>query len=171
MVEVREPGGTPLGETIRSLLLDPSGDVSERAELLLFAAARAHLVDRVIRPALGAGQIVIADRYTDSTLAYQGGGRGLASHDTLYTMNTLATGGVLPVLTVLVDLPVEKAALRRGDSPPDRMEQEDLAFFERVRTSYLSIAADQPQRVLALDGTLPKTELHERVLAAVRLHL
>jgi len=157
---VREPGGTQLSEAVRSLLLDASSSISDRAELLLFAAARAQLVDEVIKPALAAGRTVICDRFFDSTTAYQGGGRGLASVDWLDDFHRFTTGGLVPDRTYLVDVPLNVASARRG-AASDRMEASGEAFFERVRKSYRRIASAEPERVVVLDGQRPAPELHK----------
>jgi dTMP kinase len=164
VVEVREPGGTVLGEQIRRLLLDPDSQISARAELLLFSAARAQLVETVVRPALNRGAVVIADRFFDSSTAYQGSGRGLAEADWMMTLHRFATAGHSPSRTYLVDVPPEEAARRRSGRPGDRMEQNDLDFYARVRASYRSLSRSEADRILLLDGTLPQETLGRRVL-------
>ena len=172
---VREPGGEPVAERVRALLLDPALDVRPRAELLLFSAARAQLVERVVRPALAAGETVLADRFFDSTTAYQGSGRGLgapgrsAAFD-LDTFHRFVTGGLVPARTYLLDVPAETAAARRAGEDDDRMEAAGLDFFRRVRLAYLALAAQHEGRVLVLDGTRPPDELHAEILADVRGH-
>lgn len=162
----REPGGTGLGEKIRLLLLDPGGSApAPAAEAMLFGAARAQHVAEIIEPALGAGTVVLADRFTDSTLAYQGYGRGI-NLDFLQNLNTMATGGIIPGLTVLLDIAPE-AGLARLNRPPDRMEMEHLHFFGRVRRGYLDLAAGRPQDYLILDAAEPPENIHRTVLAAV----
>ncbi len=151
----REPGGTRIGEAIRAMLLDPAyREMTRETEALLYVAARAQFVSEVVRPALEAGQIVLSDRYTDSTLAYQGYGRGL-DLTRLRQMNHLATGGLQPVLTVLLDLPVDAALTRCAGHEADRLEQETQEFYQRVRQGYLELAAAEPDRylVLSADGT------------------
>lgn len=145
VVTVREPGGTPLGEKIRSILLSAKdGPQTSAAELLLYAAARAELVGTVIQPALEAGRIVIADRFSDSTWAYQVYGRGL---DCAWADQVLAgaTCGLKPDLTLLFDLPPAVSLSRTGRD--DRLEQENLDFFGRVRQGYLTLAKKEPQRI------------------------
>jgi dTMP kinase len=159
---VREPGGTPISEAVRDLLLNASSSVSPRAELLLFAAARAELVDEVIMPALEAGQTVVCDRFFDSTTAYQGGGRALASTDWLEQFHRFTTGGLVPHRTYLFDVPVWVAASRRGPSA-DRMEAAGEAFFARVRDAYLLTARRNAHRFRVLDGTLQPEILHKEV--------
>lgn len=167
VVEVREPGGTSLGEAIRSLLLDPGREIDERAELLLFSAARAQLVAQVIRPALSRGAIVIADRFFDSSTAYQGGGRGVASPEFLATLHRFATTDLAPRRTYLIDVPLAVAFRRRGERVQDRMEGGGEDFFKRVRDSYLSLAS--LERVLIADGTLPIAEVHRQVMSDAML--
>lgn len=145
VVSVREPGGTPLGEKIRSLLLSAAdGPQTSAAELLLYAAARAELTGTVIQPALQAGRTVIADRFSDSTWAYQVYGRGLKR---LWADQVLAgaTGGLKPDLTLLFDLTPAVALARTGRG--DRLEQESLGFFHRVRQGYLTLAQEEPERI------------------------
>ncbi|MDK2895107.1 MAG: dTMP kinase [Moorella sp. (in: firmicutes)] len=150
----REPGGTPLAEAIRQLLLEPRyGPVDARAEILLYAAARAQHVAERIRPALAAGKIVLCDRFTDSSIAYQGYGRKLGI-EMVRQVNKMATGGLLPDLTLLIDVPVELGLARlRGKGTADRLEGEDLAFHRRVRRGYLELRRLEPQRVRLIDGT------------------
>ncbi|HRZ17192.1 MAG TPA: dTMP kinase [Candidatus Hydrogenedentes bacterium] len=157
----REPGGTPLAEALRGLLLDPAtGGISPLSELMMYAAARAQHVDAVIRPALERGGVVLCDRFCDSTLAYQGGGRGICM-DEIRTLNALATGGLAPDLTLLFDLPVEEGlarALQRiagrdGGAREDRFEREHLDFHRRIREGYLAVARQEPGRVKILDAS------------------
>ncbi|NIA13489.1 MAG: dTMP kinase [Nitrospiraceae bacterium] len=154
VVTTREPGGTPIAETLRGLLLDPANSaMAPVTELLLYEAARAQHVARLIGPALEAGQVVLCDRFADSTTAYQGAGRGLAE-DTLAELHAIATQGVWPDLTLVIDLPVElglKRARRSGEG--DRIEQESIAFHERVRAGFLRQAKSDPGRVRVVDGT------------------
>lgn len=150
VVETREPGGTHLGEEIRGLLLD-GADVAPWAEAALFAAARAQLVDEVIRPALARGADVVCDRYVDSSLAYQGLARGLGLEPVL-ELNLAAVGGLLPDRTVLLLLPPDDAASRRGGEP-DRIEREGGGFAVRVDESYRELARRFPERVVTVDAT------------------
>ena len=152
-VSTFEPGATPLGASLRSLLLDPAGDpVAERTEALLMAADRAQHVAQVVAPALDAGRWVVSDRFAASTLAYQGYGRGLDLGD-LRALVGWATGGLHPDLTVLLDLPVEVAAARRQGGRADRMEAEGLAFQRRVADGYLALAAERDAPWLVVDAT------------------
>ena len=150
VVEVREPGGTSLGEAIRDLLLDPARQIDEQAELLLFSAARAQLVAEVIEPALERGTVVIADRFYDSSTAYQGGGRQLADMNWMLSLHRFATKSRSPDRTYLIDVPISTGEQRRGERTQDRMEQGSSSFYQRVRDSYLSLSASD--RVLVLDG-------------------
>ena len=170
VVQTREPGGTPLGEIVRSLALHhataegaPPVQIGQIAELLLFAASRAQLVEAVIRPALDRGAVVLCDRFTDSTLAYQGHGRGI-DLDTIARASSIATGGLTPDLTVLLDLPVETGLARRlGETAPDHFEREALAFHERTRAGFLGLAAAAPDRWLVLDATRPPAALTDAI--------
>ena len=161
VVRCREPGGTDLGERVRAWLLDGAAAPSPRAELLAFAAARAELVSEVIRPALAEGALVLCDRFTDSTIAYQHHGRGIA-RPAVDAANAVATGGLRPVHTLLLDLPPEVGLRRAGAGGGDRIEREPLAFHERVRAGFLELAAAEPERWLVLDATRPPAELAER---------
>jgi dTMP kinase len=166
----REPGGTPLGERLREVLLDPQGrgaSLDPLAEYLLFAAARAAITAEVIKPALERGDIVVCDRYGDSSLAYQGYGRGV-NVDRIRAVNELATAGLRPDLTVLLDLPPETGLARQRGEPSDRFQQEELDFHRRVREGYLALARDEPDRWLVLDGTLPPSEIGELILQRLR---
>ncbi len=160
----REPGGTPLAEGVRALLLDPDRRPVAIAEALLMEAARAQLVETVIRPALEAGRVVLCDRYADSTLAYQGGGRGLDAA-MLASWNASATGGLVPELTLLFDVPPEIGIARRKRATVDtnRLDREPLEFHARVRARYLELAAAEPRRWAVLDSTLAENELEARV--------
>jgi len=161
-VAVREPGGTEVGERVRELLKDPALRIGPRAEALLFAAARAELVARVIRPALEEGRVVVCDRFLDSSLAYQGAARGLGIEE-VARVNAFATGGLEPDLTFLLWLDPAEAAAR--DGAPDRFEDEGAALQEAVLRGYERIATGARWR--RLDATRPPEELHAAVLAAV----
>ena len=163
---VREPGGTELSERIRALLLDPAAHITPRAELLLFSAARAHLVDEAVRPALAEGRVVIADRFYDSTTAYQGAGRGIADPDWLRDFHAFVTDGLTPDRTYFIDVPLEAAAARRGGDR-DRMEGAGAAFFERVRTAYQQLAEAEPGRFVVLDGRQSVEALHAAIVRDV----
>ncbi len=167
VVLTREPGGTPAAEELRSFLLKPRNEkFPPFAELSIYEAARAFHVENLIKPSLSEGAVVICDRFTDSTLAYQGYGRGI-DLSLVEWLNREATGGLKPDLTVLIDLPVEKAFRRISDRRKDRMEQEDFEFHERVRQGFLRIAEKEPERFLIVDGRKTVEEIHEEVLKAV----
>jgi dTMP kinase len=168
-VETRDPGGTPIGKQIRSFLLDPAhGATAAVTELLLYEASRAQLVHEVIRPALAAGRIVLCDRFTDSTVAYQGYGRGL-DLELIARLNALAADGLRPDLTFLLDLEPEvglaRVAQRVTQRPErhDRIEGEVLGFHQRVRAGYRAIAAAEPDRVFLLDATRGTAEIEEMI--------
>jgi dTMP kinase len=162
----REPGGTELGEKIRQVLLDPAtGKLDARSEALLFAAARAQMVSNVIRPALAEGKIVICDRYVDSSLAYQGGARGLGEQDVL-TLNVWATQGLFPDLVVLLHLEPERGLLRSTEAP-DRMELEGQDFHAKVADAYLKIAEEHPERFVVVDADKSPAEVFEGVRVAL----
>jgi len=151
----QEPGGTPMGKRITYWLKWQDGHrISAMAELMLFNASRAELVNKVIRPALEEGQIVICDRYTDSTLAYQGYGRGI-DLGFVKALNNAASGSLKPDLTILLDIPHEEG-LGRKKKARDRFEQEEATFHRRVRQGYLKLAAEEPQRWLVIDATQSK---------------
>ena len=165
VVHTREPGGTPLGERVRELLL--TGErIAPWAETALFAAARAQLVDEVIRPALLRSADVVCDRYIDSSLAYQGLARGLGVERVL-ELNLLATGGLLPDRTFLLLLPLEEAA-KRQDEAPDRIEREGAEFAAQVDRAYRELAAIFAQRIVALDGTNEPSDLAGTIRGHVR---
>ena len=168
-----EPGGTPLGEPIRRLVLEvDSAPITPLAELLLYCADRAQHVDQVIRPALAAGRPVICDRFSDSTIAYQGHGRGL-DLQAVCTIDDHARGGLTAALTFVFDCPAAEglARARRRTGAPDRIEGAPLAFHERVRQGFLALAALRPERYCVLDSTLTIDEIqrHVRLRALERL--
>ena len=162
----REPGGTPSGESIRRLL---KGQRSFRpmSELLLFEAARAQLVESVIRPGLDGGTTVICDRYTASTVAYQGHGRGL-DLALIQQLNEMATGGLVPDLTVLLDLSPLVGLSRRGAARSDPFESAPQEFQSKVREGYLAQAAEAPERWLVLDGSRPQIELSREIWTKIQ---
>jgi dTMP kinase len=174
----REPGGTPIGERIRAILLDPAAaELHPRSEALLFAAARAQLVEQVIRPALGRGMVVLCDRYLDSSLAYQAAARGLG-REPVETVNRWATGGLLPDLVVVLDLDPAEGARRRagaagrsGDVGPDRIEAQDAAFHHAVARAFRELAAAGGDRYALIDAAGPAHQVAERVRAAVLARL
>ena len=161
---VREPGGTPAGERVRDLLKDASVPLGPEAEALLFAAARAELVERVIRPALEDGRVVVSDRFLDSSLAYQGDARGLGI-DEVEAINRFATGGLVPDLTFLLELDAETAARRAGER--DRFEDEGAALQRAVLEAYERLVAADPARWRRVDATRSPEQVHADVLAEV----
>lgn len=169
VVRTLEPGGTDLGVEIRHLLLHRKGEVAARAEALLYAADRSHHVATKIRPALESGKVVITDRYLDSSVAYQGAGRELSTVE-IRDLSLWAVNGLLPHLTVLLDLDATAARARRDQTgtEPDRLEREKTEFFEAVRGCYLELAAAEPTRFLVVDANLSpdeiQTVIRERVL-------
>ena len=162
VVATREPGGTPLGEKLRALLLAESMHLETEA-LLMFAARREH-VAQVIQPALARGEWVVCDRFVDASFAYQGGGRGL-DWKKLEDLTKWVLGDLQPDLTVVFDAPVEIAQkrLQAGTPNPDRFEQEHAAFFERVRAAYLRIARENPARVRVVDATRAPAEINKEL--------
>jgi dTMP kinase len=159
----REPGGTALGETIRAWILDGDhGQLSAEVEALLMFAARADHLDKVIRPHLARGDWVICDRFSDATLAYQGGGRGA---DSAFLRNLVdgVQGGIAPDLTLLLDAPVAIGMARIANRPHDHFEREEAAFFERVRQTYLRLAAAEPNRIRIIEASAPPTVVQDAI--------
>jgi dTMP kinase len=168
VVATREPGSTPLGEQVRRLVLDPVPRIERtgRADALLFAASRAQHVDEVIRPALARGAVVVCDRYADSSLAYQGAGSGVSMGE-LREVQRFATGGLVPDLTILLDLPVE-TGLGRKSAEVTRFEAyQDVAYHERVRAAFLAFAAAEPERYVVVDAAADEAEVLAAALRAV----
>jgi dTMP kinase len=158
-----EPGGTALGNRLRYILKKRRQDkISPLAELLLFAGCRIQLVTEVIRPSLQQGKLVICDRFTDSTIAYQGYGRGL-NLETIEEINDLATQGIKPDLTVLLDISAQQGLTRKKSKTNDRFEAENIAFHNKVRDGYLKLAAEEPERWLVIDATLPRARISKIV--------
>jgi len=166
VVLTREPGGTPLAEAIRTLLLDPAyTGMDSTCELQLMFAARAEHLKKVVWPALEQGQWVLCDRFTDATYAYQGGGRGIDS-TVIARLEELVQGDFRPDLTLLLDVPVEIGLARAGKRGAlDRFEQEKVAFFERVRATYLEMAARSPQRYRVIDASQPLDVVQQQLAA------
>jgi dTMP kinase len=166
VVATREPGGTEVGERVRAILLDPvAADLHPRAEALLFAAARAQHVEQVIRPALERGAVVLCDRFVDSSLAYQGGARGLG-RGPVEQVNRWAVAGLWPHLVVLLDLD-PAAGLARAGGQRDRIEGQELDFHQAVRDAFLALAAERPERFLVVDAAGRAEQVAERVRAGV----
>ena len=175
VVQTREPGGTALGESVRNLLqYDDAGQgMSPEAELLLFAASRAQHVRELIAPAIAQGQIVLCDRFLDSTTVYQGVARAIDSKK-VDTINQFAIGDTNPDLTILIDLPPEIGLARvhaRSDGQLDRMEKEAIEFFQAVRQGYLDLAKSEPKRFLVLDGSQSVEELETQIWQKVEATL
>lgn len=178
VLTTREPGGCPIADQVRAILLDAGNSaMTPRAELLLYAAARAQHVEEVIRPALAAGRIVLCDRFTDATVAYQGYGRGL-DMATVLELNSLATGSLGPDLTLLLDCPVDtglsRARARIENSTgarEERFELEARTFHEKVRRGYLELAGREPQRFIVVDGSRDIEETAAEILRLVEPRL
>lgn len=169
VLRTREPGGTPIGEKLRSLVLDHGhGHIDAHTEALIFAASRAAHASQVIRPALERGEVVLTDRYIDSSVAYQGAGRDLGA-DAVLTLNEWATSGLQPDLTVLLDVDPSAGRRRRtaGDAAEDRLESEADEFHSTIRGAFLELAASRPDRYLVLPADLPVNELAARILTRV----
>ena len=160
---IHEPGSTVLGEKLTRLLKwARSTSISPMTELMLFNASRAQLLDEVVRPALQTGKIVICDRYTDSTIAYQGYGRRV-DIETIRKVNSLATGTLKPDLTVLLDISPEAGFARKTGQEPDRFDKEDRVFHRRVRAGYLKLAEEEPRRWQVIDAALPKEKIKQMI--------
>jgi dTMP kinase len=171
VVVTREPGGTPVAEKLRQVVLGPGNEnISPAAELLVMFAARAVHLDNLIRPALAAGRWVLCDRFTDASFAYQGAGRGVGD-EFIACLENLVQGDLRPDLTLLLDLPVEvglrRAAARRGREAPDRFELEGSEFFQRVRARFLALAAEHPQRIRVIDADRSLEEVTADLVAQV----
>jgi dTMP kinase len=163
-----EPGGTALGNRLRYVLKRRLQDkISPLSELFLFAACRAQIVDEVIRPGLEQSKVVICDRFSDSTMAYQGHGRGL-NLETIEEINDLATGDIKPHLTILLDIPAHIGLGRKTSTSKDRFEAEEIIFHRKVRDGYLELAAAEPWRWLIIEGTLPRSEIGKIIWNSVR---
>ncbi len=171
VLTTREPGGTRIGNAIRAVLLEPEHtEMRPEAEILLFSAARAQLVGEVIRPHLERGGVVLSDRFADSTFAYQGYGRGL-DLASLRMITAFATGGLMPDLTICLDLPVAEGLLRkRGGAAVEwnRMEREEREFHERVRAGYLALASEAGERWLVVDATQPVVKVQQAIRMRVQ---
>jgi dTMP kinase len=163
VVTCRDPGGTPLGDAIRPILLDHKHDMTPAAEAMLFMASRAELVAQVIRPAIAAGRWVVSDRYLLANVVYQGHAGGL-NVDELWQIGRVSTGGVEPDLTIVLDLPVERANERRGRTA-DRFEQRDASYQERVRQGFLAEARRRPERIVVIDAS-PGVDVVQRAIRA-----
>lgn len=162
----REPGAKGLGEKIREILLNYNGEVSPRCESFLFLADRAQHIDCVIKPAIESGIIVLCDRHTDSTIAYQGYGRGL-NIEQIKSLNKIATSGLKPDLTIVLDVDVKTSQARVG-SEKDRMESAGIEFFERVRKGFLDIAKQEPERVKVVNSKQSIEDIHKQILELIK---
>ena len=165
VVLTREPGGKGLGEKVREILLNYDGEVSDRCESFLFLADRAQNIDIIVKPAIKQGEIVLCDRHIDSTVAYQGYGRGLDINE-INMLNNLATGGKKPDLTLAFDVDVE-TSMKRVGKEKDRMESAGIDFHNRVRNGYLELATQEPDRIKVLDATKTIEEIHEKVIEII----
>lgn len=161
----REPGSKGLGEKIREILLNYDGEVSSRCESFLFLADRAQHVDCIIKPALQEGTIVLCDRHTDSTVAYQGYGRGLDIEE-IKKLNAIATGGLKPDLTIVFDVDIETSQSRIGKNK-DRMESAGIEFFKKVREGFLEIAKEEPERVKVINSSDTIENIHKKVVELI----
>jgi dTMP kinase len=175
VVETVEPGGTAIGRQIRKILLDPANaGIQPRTELLLYFASRAQNVDEVIRPALDGGHIVLCDRFTDSTLVYQGCGRGLDT-DVVRDLDRIACRGLKPDVTFLIDIDLETSLMRarrrneRVGQAESRIDEESAAFHERVRQGYLALAKAEPDRIVVIDGAAGIAEVGQRIREGLHL--
>jgi dTMP kinase len=172
VVVTREPGGTPIGEEIRHILMhaSESHNMMPETELLLFAASRAQLVREVILPAIDAGKIVLCDRFMDSTTVYQGVARNIQS-EPVHLINTFAVGNLVPDVTVVIDLDAEIGLSRvrhRANDLPDRMEQENIQFYQKVRNGYLMLAKAMPERFIVVDGEKSEDALENEIWKELR---
>jgi dTMP kinase len=169
LLATREPGGTPIGEQVRAILSDLEHTAMHpRSEILLFQASRAQLVEQVIRPHLEKGDVVLCDRYADSTIAYQGYGYQLVDLDLLRTIVTFATGGLKPHLTLLLDVDVEEGLRRRASGGEwNRLDAYDLAFYQRVRQGYFEMVRAEPDRWMVIDAGKPPEQVQEAIRAVV----
>jgi dTMP kinase len=159
----REPGGTPLGKHLRSLLLESQTAVDERAELLLYSADRAQHIGEVITPALKRGEVVLCDRFTDSTVAYQGYGRQL-NLDWIEHLNTIATNGLSPDLTFWLNIPPEVGFARKNSQALDRLERSGIDFHRRIQAGFLALQKAYPTRIMAIDGTQAPEHVFSQIL-------
>ncbi len=163
IVRTREPGGTPLGEQVRRLLLDPDSAIEPEAEVLLFAASRAQLVRTIVRPSVARGDIVLCDRFVHSSLAYQGAGRGLGA-DLVWRANADALGGTLPDRVLVIDVDTEPSLMRaRHRAEADRIEALDLSFHDRVAWAFRELARQDPGRVVLVNGRGEPDQVADRV--------
>ena len=166
IIKTREPGAKGLGEKLREILLNYDGEIAPRCESFLFLADRAQHIEQIVKPAINEGKIVLCDRHTDSTVAYQGYGRGLDLNEINY-LNNLATGGLKPDLTIVFDVDIETSMTRVG-TEKDRMETAGIEFFNRVRNGYLEIAKQEPERVKVLNAAKSIDEVFSDLLNIIK---
>ena len=169
VVTTREPGGTELSEQIRNILLSVHNEISPITELLLFEASRSHLVETIIKPALDKNMIVLSDRFFDSTVAYQGYGRGLELEQINY-LNNLATNGIVPTLTFYLEIPLE-ISLKRRKKTIDRIEDIGYDFFQNVADGFRKIAELEPQRIITIDASCTKEATFDKIVTVVNERL
>jgi dTMP kinase len=169
-VSTREPGGCQTSEKIREIILSPNSDLGAHGELFLYFAARSEHIRQIIKPALDNGKWVVCDRFSDSTFAYQGAGRGLDLAN-MKEINSFAAQNINPNLTILLDISVEVSLKRRElrKKSADRLEQNDKVFFENVRKYFLKLSQDEPQRFLVIDAALSEDEIHEKIVRRINL--
>jgi dTMP kinase len=163
---LREPGGVVVSERIRAIVQDPALHVAPRTEALLYAAARAQLVDELLLPLLEAGAFVLLDRFLDSSLAYQGAARGLGV-DAVRAINQFGTASLEPDRTLLLSISADTARARTRAREPDRLEAEDASFFAAVERGYLELAQDEPNRIVTIDASMPPDQVHAAAMAAL----
>lgn len=167
---LREPGGTKVGEEVRDILLDKNNIISPVTEMLLYASSRAQLVEEKILPSLEKGQIVILDRFVDSSYVYQGYARGLGI-EKVKLVNEIATMGILPDVTIYIDITPEEAMKRRKKREPDRLEKENWEFHKKVREGYIKLVKEFPKRFVFVDGMREPTKVHQDVIYEVKKYL
>ena len=167
---LREPGGTKVGEKVRDILLDKNNFISPVTEMLLYASSRAQLVEEKILPALEKGQIVILDRFVDSSYVYQGYARGLGI-EKVKLVNEIATMGILPDVTIYIDITPEEAMKRRGKREADRLEKESWEFHKKVREGYIKLVKEFPKRFVFIDGMQELMKVHQDIIDVVKKYL
>lgn len=167
---LREPGGTKVGEKVRDILLDKNNFISPVTEMLLYASSRAQLVEEKILPALEKGQIVILDRFVDSSYVYQGYARGLGI-EKVKLVNEIATMGILPDVTIYIDITPEEAMKRRGKREADRLEKESWEFHKKVREGYIKLVKEFPKRFVFIDGMQKLMKVHQDIIDVVKKYL
>jgi dTMP kinase len=163
VLKIREPGGTDFSEKIRNILLDKDTNIPPESELFLFEAARADLVDKIIKPALEEGKLVLCDRFFDSTMAYQGYGRGL-DKNTIGKINMMATSNILPSITFYLRIDIKKSAKRNSEKNLDRMELAGIDFFERVKLGFEEISENNEERMKVIDGNNSIIQIHQEII-------